>query len=140
VRFDEGAYGRTVEARVADREWRRGSLVALVKGSELWGVAFEDGDWAEDARFVHADINLEEHKDAKDAMKFEESRKRDETRGRELGDGKRMPGRRAARRSRRPATWLGTRGRIRGRGRTSARRVARRSRGSTLWMCTYGHI
>ncbi|KAJ1469137.1 hypothetical protein T484DRAFT_1852791 [Baffinella frigidus] len=69
VRFDEGAYGRTVEARVADREWRRGSLVALVKGSELWGVAFEDGDWAEDARFVHADINLEEHKDAKDAMK-----------------------------------------------------------------------
>ena len=49
VRFDAGAYGSTVEVLVAG-EWRRGRLVKLVRGGEQWGVAFEDGDWAQDVR------------------------------------------------------------------------------------------
>ncbi|KAJ1493849.1 hypothetical protein T484DRAFT_1928220 [Baffinella frigidus] len=50
VRFDAGTYGATVEVRLAYGEWYRGKLVELVRGSEQWGVAFEDGDWAEDVR------------------------------------------------------------------------------------------
>jgi hypothetical protein len=36
-------------------EWRRGRLVELV-GGEQWGVAFEDGGWAEDVRLGDADF------------------------------------------------------------------------------------
>ena len=55
VRFDAGAYGETVEVRF-DGEWRRGRLVELVREVELWGVAFEDGDWAENVRLGDPDM------------------------------------------------------------------------------------
>jgi len=55
VRFDASTYGSTVEVRFAGR-WRRGRLVELVSGSDLWGVAFEDGDWAEDVRVDSPDV------------------------------------------------------------------------------------
>ena len=55
VRFDTGAYGSTVEVRF-DGQWRRGRLVELVSGSEHWGVAFDDGDWAEIERIGGADV------------------------------------------------------------------------------------
>jgi uncharacterized C2H2 Zn-finger protein len=55
VRFDAGAYGSTVEVRF-DGEWYRGRLVELVSGSDVWGVAFEDGDWAEDVRLGDPDV------------------------------------------------------------------------------------
>jgi len=44
VRFD--VYGATVEVRCGE-EWRRGRLVQLMLGSAEWGVAFENGGWAE---------------------------------------------------------------------------------------------
>ena len=55
VRFDASRYGLTVEVRFAGK-WRRGRLVELVRGSDLWGVAFEDGDWAEDVRVDSPDV------------------------------------------------------------------------------------
>ncbi|KAJ1481791.1 hypothetical protein T484DRAFT_1898841, partial [Baffinella frigidus] len=55
VRFDAGAYGATVEVRVAGW-WCRGRLVELVRGIDVWGVAFEDGDWAEDVRLGNPDV------------------------------------------------------------------------------------
>ena len=55
VRFDEGAYGATVEVRF-DSEWYRGRLVELFCGCEEWGVAFEDGVWAEDVRLGDPDV------------------------------------------------------------------------------------
>ena len=54
VRFDPSANGFKVEARV-DGEWRRGRLVYLLRGGEQWGVAFEDGSWAEDVTLGDAD-------------------------------------------------------------------------------------
>jgi uncharacterized Zn-finger protein len=38
-----------------DGSWYRGRLVELIKGS-VWGVAFEDGDWAEDVRLGDPDV------------------------------------------------------------------------------------
>jgi len=58
VRFDDGACGATVEVRCADGAWRRGRLVELVRGGEQWGVAFEDGDWAEDVRLGGPDVRF----------------------------------------------------------------------------------
>ena len=55
MRFDAGAYGSRVEVRF-DGEWYRGRLVELVRGSDVWGVAFEDGDWAEDVRVNSPDV------------------------------------------------------------------------------------
>jgi len=55
VRFDAGAYGSRVEVRF-DGEWYRGTLVELVRGSDVWGVAFEDGDWAEDVMVSSPDV------------------------------------------------------------------------------------
>ena len=55
VRFDADAYGSTVEVRVAGG-WCGGRLVELMRGSDLWGVAFEDGDWAEDVRVNSPDV------------------------------------------------------------------------------------
>jgi hypothetical protein len=55
VRFDAGAYGATVGLRV-DGEWRRGKLVELVTGGDEWGVAFDDGEWAEDVRTSSPDV------------------------------------------------------------------------------------
>ena len=55
VRFDASAYGATVEVRVAGA-WRRGRLVDLVRGSEILGVAFEDGGWAENVRLGDPDV------------------------------------------------------------------------------------
>jgi DNA-directed RNA polymerase subunit RPC12/RpoP len=55
VRFDAGAYGATVEVRTAG-EWRCGRLVELMRGGEKWGVAFEDGHWAEDVRLGDPDV------------------------------------------------------------------------------------
>ena len=58
VRFDASAYGSTVEVRFArfSWKWRRGRLVELVSGSDVWGVAFEDGDWAEDVKVNSPDV------------------------------------------------------------------------------------
>jgi len=33
-----------------DGSWFRGRQVELIKGGVVWGVAFEDGDWAEDVQ------------------------------------------------------------------------------------------
>jgi len=55
VRFDDSAYGSTVEVRFAGA-WHRGRLVELVSGSDLLKVAFEDGDWAEDVRLGEPDV------------------------------------------------------------------------------------
>ncbi|KAJ1479253.1 hypothetical protein T484DRAFT_1815033 [Baffinella frigidus] len=55
LRFDAGAYGATVEVRF-DGEWCRGRLVELVKGSDQWGVAFENGGWVQDVRLGDADV------------------------------------------------------------------------------------
>jgi hypothetical protein len=55
VRFDAGAYGATVEVRF-DGVWYRGRLVELLRGGEQWGVAFENGDWAEDVRLGDPDV------------------------------------------------------------------------------------
>ena len=55
VRFDASAYGSTVEVRF-DGAWCRGRLVELVRGGEQWGVAFEDGGWAEDVRLEDPDV------------------------------------------------------------------------------------
>ena len=55
ARFDAGAYGATVEVRF-DGEWCRGRLVELVSESDVWGVAFDDGDWAEDVRLGDPDV------------------------------------------------------------------------------------
>jgi len=55
VRFDAAAYHAVVEVQY-DRAWYRGRLVELIKGSVVWGVAFEDGDWAEDVRLGDPDV------------------------------------------------------------------------------------
>jgi len=55
VRFDAGAYGSTVEVRVA-KEWRRGRLVQLNIEGDVWAVAFDDGGWAEDMCIGHPDV------------------------------------------------------------------------------------
>ena len=55
VRFDASACGSTVEVR-SDGGWRRGRLVELVRGREKWGVAFEDGGWAEEVRVGDAGL------------------------------------------------------------------------------------
>jgi len=39
-----------------DGFWYRGRLVELIKGSVVWGVAFEDGDWAEDVRLGDPEV------------------------------------------------------------------------------------
>ena len=56
VRFEASAYGAVVEVRFADGEWYIGRLVELVRGGDRWGVAFEDGDWAEDVRLGDPDV------------------------------------------------------------------------------------
>ena len=55
VRFDAGAYRSWVGVRF-DGAWYRGRLVEMVSGSDVWGVAFEDGDWAEDVRVNSPDV------------------------------------------------------------------------------------
>ena len=55
VRFDASAYGARVEVRVAGG-WCGGRLVDLVKESNVWGVAFDDGDWAEDLRLEDPNV------------------------------------------------------------------------------------
>ena len=55
VRFDAGAYGARVEVRVAGG-WCGGRLVELVRESDVWGVAFDDGDWTEDVRLEDANV------------------------------------------------------------------------------------
>ena len=47
-----GATGGVLRVTMG-REYR-GRLVELVKGGNMWGVAFENGDWAEDVRYVFA--------------------------------------------------------------------------------------
>ena len=47
MRFEAGAYRDAVDVKF-DKGWYRGRLVSLVLGSEVLGVAFEDGDWAAD--------------------------------------------------------------------------------------------
>ena len=55
VRFDASAYHAVVDVQY-DGSWYRGRLVELIKGSVVWGVAFEDGDWAEDVRLGDTDV------------------------------------------------------------------------------------
>jgi DNA-directed RNA polymerase subunit RPC12/RpoP len=55
VRFDAAAYHALVEVKY-DRSWYRGRLVELMEGNVEWGVAFEDGDWAEDVRLGDQDV------------------------------------------------------------------------------------
>ncbi|KAJ1492332.1 hypothetical protein T484DRAFT_1771639, partial [Baffinella frigidus] len=55
VRFDASAFGKTVEVLVA-REWRRGRLVELVRGSAQWGVVFEDGSWVPEPHVLRQGI------------------------------------------------------------------------------------
>jgi len=55
VRFDPAAYYAVVEVQY-DGLWYRGRLVELIKGSVVWGVAFEDGGWAEDVRLGDPDV------------------------------------------------------------------------------------
>jgi len=55
VRFDTAAYHAVVEVQY-DGSWYLGRLVELIKGSVVWGVAFEDGDWAEDVRLGDPDV------------------------------------------------------------------------------------
>ena len=55
VRFDAAAYYAVVEVQY-DGSWYRGRLVELIKGSVVWGVAFENGDWAEDVRLGDPDV------------------------------------------------------------------------------------
>jgi len=55
VRFDSAAYHGIVEVQY-DGSWYRGRLMELIKGSVVWGVAFEDGDWAEDVRLGDPDV------------------------------------------------------------------------------------
>ena len=57
LRFDAGAFRSDVEVRVGGiAGCRRGRLVELVRGSDRWGVAFEDGSWAEDVRLGEKDV------------------------------------------------------------------------------------
>jgi uncharacterized Zn-finger protein len=55
VRFDAATCYAAVEMQY-DGSWYRGRLVELIKGSMVWGVAFEDGDWAEDVRLGDTDV------------------------------------------------------------------------------------
>jgi DNA-directed RNA polymerase subunit RPC12/RpoP len=55
VRFDSAAYHAIVEVQY-DGSWYRRRLVELIKGSVVWGVAFEDGGWAEDVRLGDTDV------------------------------------------------------------------------------------
>jgi len=55
VRFNAAAYHAVVEVQY-DGSWFRGRLVELIKGSVVWGVAFEDGGWAEDVRLGDPDV------------------------------------------------------------------------------------
>jgi len=55
VRFDASADESPVEVRF-DGEWRRGSMVGLVRGGDVWGMAFEDGEWAEDVSINSPDV------------------------------------------------------------------------------------
>ena len=55
VRFNPAAYYAVVEVQY-DGLWYRGRLVELIKGSVVWGVAFEDGGWAEDVRLGDPDV------------------------------------------------------------------------------------
>ena len=55
VRFDAAAYHAVVEVQY-DGSWFRGKLVELIKGSMVYGVAFEDGDWAQEVRLGDTDV------------------------------------------------------------------------------------
>ena len=39
-----------------DGSWYRGRPVELIKGSMVYGVAFEDGDWAQEVRLGDTDV------------------------------------------------------------------------------------
>ena len=57
LRFDASAFRSNVEVRIGGiAGFRRGRLVELVRGSDRWGVAFEDGGWAEDVRLAEKDV------------------------------------------------------------------------------------
>jgi hypothetical protein len=72
VRFD--VYGATVEVR-CDSEWRRGRLVQLMLGSAEWGVAFENGSWAENVALGGSEVRYV----------FSRKRKKEEYAGRSGG-------------------------------------------------------
>jgi DNA-directed RNA polymerase subunit RPC12/RpoP len=63
VRFDAASSHGRVEVHY-DGSWYRGRLVELIKGSVVWGVAFDDGDWAEDVRLGDPDVRVIDARDA----------------------------------------------------------------------------
>ena len=76
VRFDAAAYRAVVEVRY-DGVWYRGRLLELIKGSAVWGVAFEDGDWAEDVRLGDPDVRYVSA-EGRQEVRAGRKRKRDE--------------------------------------------------------------
>ena len=138
-----------------DGEWYRGRLVELVSGSDVWGVAFDDGDWAEDVRLEDPDVRyvfagggVGGGRSEGGKKMFEWGKVRNQGRvwgrirrdrqGQEDGEpgekrdeaGARQPvlsATCATRHSQSPASWLHTCGAMRARGCMSARRAARHS-------------
>jgi hypothetical protein len=55
VWFNPTAYHAALEVQY-DGVWYPGGLVKLIKGSAVWEVAFESGDWAEDVRLRDPDM------------------------------------------------------------------------------------
>jgi hypothetical protein len=46
--FEASAYGESVEVLCPGNIWYQGTLVTLIKGDNLFGIDFADGDWVED--------------------------------------------------------------------------------------------
>jgi DNA-directed RNA polymerase subunit RPC12/RpoP len=76
VRFDAAAYHAVVDVQY-DGLCYRGRLVELIKGSVVWKVAFEDGDWAEDVRLGDSDLRYTSAEDGREVLAGR-NRKRDE--------------------------------------------------------------
>ena len=158
VRFDDSAYGSTVEVRF-DGEWYRGRLVQLVSGSDVWGVTFENGDWAKDVRLGDPDVRYVfaegakrgRNEDAGEDAGQEGKMVRAKGAGRSGGRGERQEGRGGSATGgvdcemcrkgfSAPSNWLHTCGHIQGKGRMSARRAASLSRRPATCLGTCGYI
>ena len=136
VRFDPTAYHAAVEEQY-DGVWYPGGLVKLIKGSAVWGVAFENGDWAEDVRLGDPDMrHIPAHGGAE--VRAGQNKKRG---GHVAGSGGRSGSRKHECSTCGKAfstfrTWLCTCGCTQASGRTSARRAARPSRRPETWQST----
>jgi len=123
VRFDAAAYHAVLEVQY-DGSWSR-KAGAMIKGSVVWGVAFEDGNWAEDMR---------REVQGSRCGQAESGTRRMERKPREImQESVRTNARRAVRPSRGPATWLCTCGYTAESGHAKVRRAARPSRNLVMW-------